>query len=128
MSTRKRKFGTDRLGDYDRLMLRSAFVSIFWAVLKDQGRQLKFLAKELRVDKSAVSRWFSTKSPNFQIDTISDIARALDLEIMVTARPRDGSPKIYTPSGVQATSADARSNATVTENPNPPRMPTIRPR
>jgi transcriptional regulator with XRE-family HTH domain len=120
MSIRKRKFGTDRLGDYDRLMLRSAFVSLFWAALKDQGRQLKFLAKELRVDKSAISRWFSSSAPNFQIDTISDIARALDLEISITARPRNGSPKIYTPSGVQETPADARSKVTVTENPNPP--------
>jgi transcriptional regulator with XRE-family HTH domain len=119
MSIRKRKFGTDRLGDYDRLMLRSAFVSLFWATLQDKGKQLKFLAKELRVDKSAISRWFSSNPPNMQVDTISDIARALDLEIRITATPRDGSPKIYTPSGVQVTKPESLSKEAVTENPAP---------
>jgi hypothetical protein len=119
MSIRKRKFGTDRLGDYDRLMLRSAFVSLFWAALQDKGRQLKYLAKELRIDKSAISRWFSSNPPNWQVDTISDIARVLDLEIKIVATPRDGSGKIYTPSGVQETKEPMSKDA-FTENPNPP--------
>ena len=120
MSIRKRKFGTDSLGDYDRLMLRSAFVSLFWAALQDKGRQLKYLAKELQIDKSAISRWFSSSPPNWQVDTISDIARALDLEIRITAISRDGSPKIYTSSGVQETRSGAHSKEVLTENPNPP--------
>jgi hypothetical protein len=121
MSTRKkRKFGTDRLGDYDRLMLRSAFVSLFWSALQDRSRKLKFLAKELRIDKSAISRWFSSSPPNWQIDTISDIARVLDLEITVTARPRDGSRQIYTAAGVvYSTTIENESKNALTENPSP---------
>lgn len=124
MSIRKRKFGTDRLGDYDRLMLRSAFVSLFWGAMQDQNRPLKFLSKELKVDKSAISRWFSSNPPNWQIDTISDLARALDLEITITAKPRDGSSKMYTSAGVQEikvqeNSSDLTSKQVRTENPNP---------
>jgi hypothetical protein len=120
MSIRKRKFGTDRLGDYDRMMLRSEFVSLFWAAMQDKGKKLKFLAKELRIDKSAISRWFSSSPPNWQVDTVSDIARVLDLEITITAKPRDGSPKLYTASGVYMTQSDADSKEARTENPTPP--------
>jgi hypothetical protein len=119
MSIRKRKFGTDRLGDYDRMMLRSAFVSLFWAALQDQKQPLKFLAKELKVDKSAVSRWFSSAPPNWQIDTVSDIARVLDLEITVTARSRADRRKVYTSAGVQTTQAEAISKDSLTENSTP---------
>jgi ribosome-binding protein aMBF1 (putative translation factor) len=69
------------------MMLRSSFVSLFWTVLQNRGLKLQWLADKLNVDKSAVSHWFSTQ-PNWTIDTIADIAYALELELKVTAVDR----------------------------------------
>ncbi|MFM9862464.1 MAG: helix-turn-helix domain-containing protein [Micropepsaceae bacterium] len=80
-----------RLRDYDRGMLRSAFVSLFWSVVSERRRRgdftLQALAKKIGRDKSAMSRWFSG-TPNWTLDTIADLAGALDLELRVEARER----------------------------------------
>jgi hypothetical protein len=87
------------LRDYDRQMLRSAFVTTFWSAIMDrkkkpEGFKLQNLADRLQIGKSGVSRWFSGNAPNWRIDTIADIADALDLDVQVVMRNRiDG--KIY---------------------------------
>jgi transcriptional regulator with XRE-family HTH domain len=95
------------LRDYDRDMLKSAISSVFWAVLskrKTEGYSLKSLADALGIHKSAVSRWFSEKLPNWEINTISDIAHALDLEVDITVKDRK-TGEVYSPVG-QVTPAE----------------------
>lgn len=60
--------------------------------------KLQSLADAMKRDKSEVSRWFS-KPPNWQLNTISDIANALDLEIEIRARERS-TGVVYAPYGV----------------------------
>lgn len=110
MWTKKKKTNrAERLRDYDREMLRSMFVSLFWVAIQERKRRGRFtlqeLAKGLGVGKSIVSRWFSGQSPNWQSDTISDIANALDLDIEVKAIDRS-TGAIITPSGVQDSTAN----------------------
>lgn len=94
------------LRDFDREMLRSSLVSVFWAVITEKkkragGYKLQRLADALGINKSTVSRWFSYL-PNWEANTISDIANALDVELRIVAQDRtDG--RIYTPSGVVPT-------------------------
>ncbi len=87
--------------DLDRGFLRSAFLSLFWAVFsakkKEEKLTLTQLADTLGVNKSVVSRWFSG-DPNWRINTISDIANSLDIEIRVTAMDR-ATGRVFTPSG-----------------------------
>lgn len=95
--------------EYDREILRSAFSSMFWAVISDKkksGLSLTSLAASLGVHKSAVSRWFSGTSPNWEINTISDIANALDVEIKITAIDRQ-TGAVFTSSGAAASQASA---------------------
>ncbi len=73
-------------------MLRSTFVSLFQGVLQAKkastgGDQYQQLADALGKDRAVVSRWFSS-DPNWEIDTIADIAAALDLDLTVEARER----------------------------------------
>ena len=73
---------------FNRLMLRSAFQSLFWAVIVDRKRKtgltLTTLADKIGVDKSYISRSFSSP-PNWQIDKISDMADALGIELELRA-------------------------------------------
>lgn len=89
--------------EYDRLMLRSAFQSLFWSVLlsrkRTEGLTRKGLADRLGVHKSFVTRSFSAP-PNWQIDKVSDIADALGVELILEARDRV-TGVIHTPSGVR---------------------------
>jgi hypothetical protein len=91
------------LGEYDRGMLRSAFVSLFWNVIaykKARGRYpLKRFSDEIGVNKSTPSRWFSGDRPNWQVNTIADIARALDVEIEIRAKDRQ-TGVIFAPHGI----------------------------
>lgn len=98
MSRKQTNPRLDRLWEYDRGMLRSAFVSLFWAVIKARSLTLQWVAEKLGIDKSAVSRWFSGQHPNWTSDTIADLAHALDLEIEITARDRT-TGIIYAPHG-----------------------------
>lgn len=83
---------TDKIAkEYQREMLKSAFASLFWSVItkkKQRGGSMKELADKLSINKSAVSRWFSGKSPNWELNTIADIADALELDIRIEAVDR----------------------------------------
>ncbi|MER8886280.1 helix-turn-helix transcriptional regulator [Mesorhizobium sp. M0633] len=78
--------------EFERGMLRSAFVSAFWAVIQarkaETGLTLSQLADRLGINKSAVSRWFSGTKPNWEIDTISDLAIALEVDVEVVVVDR----------------------------------------
>lgn len=94
---------TDQARLYDRMMLRSAFQSLFWVVLRSRKREKgltrKGLADLLGVHKSFVSRAFS-RPPNWQIDKVSDMSDALGVDLIIEARDR-ATGVIYTPSGVR---------------------------
>lgn len=91
------------LREFDREMFRSSLVSLFWAVISDRkrrhGYKLKDLAAALNMDKSNVSRWFS-QLPNWEANTISDLANALDLDLRIVAQDRSNG-RLYTPAGVE---------------------------
>ena len=82
---------TEFMRDYDRLRLRKGLVSLFWAVISDRRKRgrytLKTVADALGKDKSAISRWFGL-APNWRLDTVADIASALDLDLEIQARDR----------------------------------------
>lgn len=104
---------SQRLKEYDRLMLRSAFVSLFWAAITERRRAGKFtlqsIADYVGTNKSAVSRWFSNDAPNWTVDTISDVAGALDLELKIEAVDRI-TGKVFASSGPsEITSVDSTS-------------------
>lgn len=96
-------FNRDEMGEYDRQMYRSALVTLFWKIISDRkrrsgGYKLQKLADDLSVNKSTVSRWFSSSLPNWEADTVADIASALDVEIEIRATDRsDGT--IYSSTG-----------------------------
>ncbi|MFN9015835.1 MAG: helix-turn-helix domain-containing protein [Hyphomonadaceae bacterium] len=75
--------------DYRRQMTRAAFQSLFWNVLQkrkqDAGLTLKGLADKLGIHKSYMTRSFSSP-PNWQIDKLSDLADALEVELVIEAR------------------------------------------
>lgn len=78
--------------DYDRLMLRAAYVSLLFSGLRfrkkrDKAFGLSALARAVGKDKATLSRDFNG-SPNWRLDTIADIAGALNLELRVSALDR----------------------------------------
>ena len=88
MTTTDKKFTRD----YDRLMLRAAYVSLLFSGLqfrrkRDKTFGLSALARAVGKDKATLSRDFSG-SPNWRLDTIADIAGALNLELRVSAVDR----------------------------------------
>lgn len=89
---------------FRRGALRSAFHSLFWGVIVDRkrnaGLKMKDIAATLGVNKSFVSRSFSSP-PNWRIDTLADFSDALDLDLIVEVRDRK-TGRIFTPSGVRA--------------------------
>lgn len=100
MSVKNTDQKLNRLSIYDRHMLRSTFVSLFWAVISERrskGYKLKDLAQALGRDKSTVSRWFRDR-PNWRLDTIADVAGALDLQLRIDAVDRS-TGVIYTATG-----------------------------
>jgi transcriptional regulator with XRE-family HTH domain len=74
---------------------------MFWSIIserrKKNGFALQTLADALGIDKSAVSRWFSG-TPNWTMNTVSDIANVLDVEINISGRDRR-TGQIFTASG-----------------------------
>ena len=101
MSRSKPKLTRAQIKEYDREMLRASFVSLFWSVISDlkkrRGYKLHHLADELGCDKSIVSRWFSN-NPNWTLNTISDLANALNVELRIEAVERD-MKTVHTPQG-----------------------------
>jgi ribosome-binding protein aMBF1 (putative translation factor) len=87
--------------EVDRELLRSSLVSIFYDVFsarkKHSGLTYKELAESLKVNKSQVSRWFSSL-PNWELNTVSDIANALDVELVIEAIDRQ-SGTVYSKAG-----------------------------
>jgi transcriptional regulator with XRE-family HTH domain len=91
---------------YYRAMLRSAFLSMFWAVIserKKKGLTLISLAKAIGSSKHEVSRWFNG-DPNWTLNTIAAIAHALKLTLRVHAVDEYGN--VYGASGLQSAQAN----------------------
>lgn len=88
---------------YDRAMLRSSFLSLFWGIISERkkhgGFTFKEFAKKIGSTKHEVSRWFNG-DPNWTINTIASIAHALDVELRIEAVDR--SNRVFKPSGLQA--------------------------
>lgn len=86
-----------------RNMLRASFHSLFWSVIlhrkKHFGLKMQDIATKLGVNKSFVSRSFSSPA-NFRSDTLSDFADALDLDLIIEARDRT-TGRIFTPYGIR---------------------------
>ena len=82
-------------------MLRSAFVSLFWVVFcarkRRTGYTLQALADAAGKDKSEISRGLGGQ-PNWTLNTVADIAHALDLDIRIEARERQ-TGTVFTPAG-----------------------------
>lgn len=93
----------DQMKVYDQEMLRSAVASLFWGIIterrKDGPLTLRSLADELGIDKSAVSRWFSDGAPNWEMNTVADIASALGVDLVVQAVERS-TGRIYSATGI----------------------------
>ena len=105
---------TDQGRLFKRMLQRSAFQSLFWVVLlarkRDEKLSRKGLADRLGVHKSFVSRAFS-RPPNWQSDKISDLADALNVDLVIQARDRK-TGMIYTPAGEQV---PARTSSSLSE-------------
>jgi hypothetical protein len=88
--------------EYDRAVLKSKIASMFWSVIQDRKSAAKFtlqsVADRMGVDKSRLSRWFSGGEPNWQLNTVSDLANALDLAVEIRAMDRR-TGAIYGPAG-----------------------------
>jgi transcriptional regulator with XRE-family HTH domain len=86
---------------YDRSILRSAFVSLFWAIISDRKKRNGFtlvqLAKTMGANKAEITRWFKG-DPNWTLNTVASIASALDVELEVRARDRT-TGAVFTPAG-----------------------------
>jgi hypothetical protein len=93
--------------EFARISLRSEFQSLFWNIFSVRKRQTGFtfkaLADALGINKSYVSRSFSSP-PNWQIDKLSDMAEALGVELIVEARDKNGQV-IYSASGIRPAAA-----------------------
>src|SRR5579862_9305593 len=107
---------------YVRGMLRSAFVSLFWAIIMERRKQGAFtlaaLAKALGANKGEVSRWFNG-DPNWTVNTIAAIADALNVEIRIQAIDRE-TGAVFTPAGIVQSSATSnpsivKTNAVFTD-------------
>jgi transcriptional regulator with XRE-family HTH domain len=125
MSMKRSKSDPKFVRGYDRTMLRAEFVSLFWSVIADRRKRSSFtfqaLAKSLGKNKGEVSRWFSGR-PNWTINTIANLANALDLEIRVEAVERS-TGRVFTPQGeIRASTACTNQPSSVmtdTEMPPP---------
>lgn len=95
---------------YARAMLRSAFVSLFWAIISERKKQGEFtlqgLAKKIGSSKHELSRWFNG-DPNWTLNTVASIAEALEVELRIEAVDRAG--QVFKPFGLvpKVTSASA---------------------
>jgi transcriptional regulator with XRE-family HTH domain len=92
---------------YYRAAIRSLFVSLFWVIIKERKKQsggftFQALAKAVGSTKHEISRWFNSQ-PNWTLNTIANLAYALDVELIIQARQR-ATGVIYTPAGIQASS------------------------
>src|SRR5690348_12711470 len=111
MPTENSRLPLDRQ-KFARQMNRAAFASLLWSVISFRRKSgpltIQAIADGLGTHKSVVSRWFSNDLPNWELDTVSDLAEFLNVEIDVIARDR-ASDVIFTSAGVRepGTSATA---------------------
>jgi len=91
-----------RYREFDRQMLRASMVSLFAAAIQRRRENDRFtfqaLADALGKHKSEISRWFSSEPPNWTLNTIADLASALDMDVEVRARER-ATGAVISPSG-----------------------------
>lgn len=111
---------------YEQGMLRSAFRSMFWAIISERKKAGRFSLKDFiallpRGDKGKVSKWFNG-DPNWTINTIGTIARALNVDIKIEAVDRT-TGVIFTPTGIQTSAMIAKAvrpaDLAVTSNVSP---------
>lgn len=109
---------------FDRAMLRSQFVSLFWGIIADRkkggGFTLQALADALGKNKGEVSRWFSG-DPNWTLNTVANLAHALDVEIRVEAVDR-ATGTIFDATGVTV-QAHASGQKDILTSASPPEVP-----
>jgi transcriptional regulator with XRE-family HTH domain len=107
MSTRKNDPKFER--SFERGILRSAFRSLFWGIIcerkKRTGYKLVDLAKAISTSKHEVSRWFNG-DPNWTINTIANIAHALNVDLRIEAVDRS-TQQVFTPAGLVVTATHA---------------------
>jgi hypothetical protein len=111
----------ERLRAYSEEMLRASYASLFWAIITERrkkagGFTLQSLADELNIDKSGVSRWFAGDAPNWELNTVADIADALGVDLQPPVAIDRQTGVVYTASGIQSGSR-AATDATSTEGP-----------
>lgn len=91
------------LRDFDRETLKADYASMFWSALETRKREDGFsmadLARACGKDKSQVSHWFAGDPPNWEEHTLADIARGLDIELVVQARDRKLPTRVFTAQG-----------------------------
>lgn len=100
----------DTMREINRELLKSEMTTIFFAAIaerKKAGFSFQALADAMGINKSTVSRWFATP-PNWELNTVSDLAHALNLRLEIRAHERDtgavfeaGPPSVVTPIDVQ---------------------------
>jgi hypothetical protein len=87
---------------YEREMLRRGYLSLFWVAMSRKRAKERFtfsdLAARIRRGKSQVSRWFSAGDPNWELNTIADIAHSLGIRIEISAVDI-ATKEILTPAG-----------------------------
>jgi transcriptional regulator with XRE-family HTH domain len=107
-----RKSDPNFIRAYDRGMLRSAFVSLFWGIIIERKKRLGFtlqaLAKLLKTNKAEVSRWFNG-DPNWTINTIANLANALDVDLQIQAIDRT-TGMVFTPAGPLQASVSSQAS------------------
>ena len=118
MPTRSRKRDPKFVRSYDRSMLRSAFLSLFWGIITERRKRkpsftLQGLAKVLGTNKAEVSRWFNG-DPNWTINTIAAVANALNVELSIQAVDRE-TGAIFTPAGLLQAPSAAQPQRQATE-------------
>jgi transcriptional regulator with XRE-family HTH domain len=104
---------------YDRAMLRSAFLSLFWGIISERkkhgGFTFKEFAKKVGSSKHEVSRWFNG-DPNWTINTVASIAHALDVELRIEAVDRAN--RVFNPSGLEPYGRSSVESQTETTGEN----------
>jgi transcriptional regulator with XRE-family HTH domain len=108
--SKKEKSDVRALQTFDRESLKSDYAGLFWVAVQTRKREDDFtmsdLARATGKDKGQISNWFSGDPPNWEEHTLADLARGLDIEIIVKARDRKNPMRIFTPFGVEQ-SADS---------------------
>jgi transcriptional regulator with XRE-family HTH domain len=101
--TKPIELSADEERKYRRLSLRSLFTSVLWCAFthqkKTNGLTLTRLAEKTGRKQQQVSRWFSS-NPNWTLDSIADVAEALNLELRIEAKDKS-TGMIFTPYGIK---------------------------